>query len=62
MQATTWCIWQATGPSQRESIEVEGRLAFLTDEAKSAIAASSFDEDAKALLEDVTRKLTDRGS
>ena len=41
---------------------VERRLAFLTDEAKTAIAASDFDEDAKALLEEVTRRLTDRGS
>ncbi len=41
---------------------VERRLAFLTDEARSAIAASRFDVDAKGLLEDVTRRLTDRGS
>jgi geranylgeranyl diphosphate synthase type I len=41
---------------------VERRLSFLSDEARSAIAASSFDAEAKALLEDVTRRLTDRGS
>jgi len=41
---------------------VEQRLAFLTDEARSAIVASDFDDEAKALLEEVTRRLTDRGS
>ena len=40
---------------------VERRLAFLSDEARTAIAASDFDDEAKALLEDVTRRLTDRG-
>ncbi len=42
--------------------EVETRLAFLADEARSAIAASAFDAEAKAMLDEVTRRLTDRGS
>ena len=42
--------------------EVETRLAFLADEARSALAASAFDDEAKAMLEEVTRRLTDRGS
>jgi geranylgeranyl diphosphate synthase type I len=42
--------------------EVEARLAFLVDEARSALAASPFDEDAKQLLQDVTRRLADRGT
>jgi geranylgeranyl diphosphate synthase type I len=41
--------------------EVEARLAFLADEARSALAASPFDENAKELLEDVTRRLANRG-
>lgn len=41
---------------------VERRLEVLVDDARSAIAASAFDEEAKAMLEDVTRRLTDRGS
>ena len=41
--------------------EVEHRLDFLVDEARSAIAASAFDGEAKAMLEEVTRRLTDRG-
>ncbi|MFW2389924.1 MAG: polyprenyl synthetase family protein [Polyangiales bacterium] len=42
--------------------EVETRLAVLADEARSALAASPFDRDAKQMLEEVTRQLTDRGS
>ena len=42
--------------------EVETRLAFLADEARSALAASAFDDEAKAMLTEVTRRLTDRGS
>jgi len=34
----------------------------LADEARSALAASPFDDDAKQLLEEVTRRLTDRGT
>lgn len=42
--------------------EVEMRLAVLVDEARSAIASSSFDDGAKNLLEEVTQRLTERGS
>jgi len=42
--------------------EVETRLTVLADEARSALAVSPFDEGAKQLLEDVTRRLTDRGT
>jgi len=42
--------------------EVEARLGFLADEARSAIAAGPFDEKGKQILEEVTRQLTDRGS
>ncbi len=41
--------------------EVEARLGFLADEARSALAASPFDDDAKEMLGEVTRQLTDRG-
>jgi geranylgeranyl diphosphate synthase type I len=42
--------------------EVETRLAFLADEARRALAASPFDAEARQVLEDVTRRLTDRGT
>ncbi len=41
--------------------EVEARLAFLTDQAESALAGSPFSADAKQMLEGVTKRLTDRG-
>ena len=34
----------------------------VADEARGALAASPFDDDAKQLLEEVTRRLTDRGT
>ena len=42
--------------------EVRTRLGFLADEARSALATSPFDEEAKQVLEEVTRRLTDRGT
>jgi len=42
--------------------DVETRLSFLADEATSALHASPFDDEAKQMLEEVTRRLTDRGS
>jgi geranylgeranyl diphosphate synthase type I len=42
--------------------EVEARLAFLADEARRALVASPFGQDAKQMLEEVTQRLTDRGS
>jgi geranylgeranyl diphosphate synthase type I len=52
---------EATRALAEAKASVEARLSFLTDEANSAIAASAFDAEAKSLLEDVTRRLTDRG-
>jgi geranylgeranyl diphosphate synthase type I len=42
--------------------EVEARLGFLADEARSALASSPFDERGKQILGEVTRQLTDRGN
>ena len=42
--------------------DVEKRLAFLADQATSALRRSPFDDEAKEMLEEVTRRLTDRGS
>ncbi len=42
--------------------EVEARLGLLADAARSALSASAFDAEAKRMLEEVTRRLTDRGS
>jgi geranylgeranyl diphosphate synthase type I len=42
--------------------QVEERLAFLADRARSALAASPFDAGARRMLQEVTNRLTDRGS
>jgi geranylgeranyl diphosphate synthase type I len=42
--------------------EVGTRLGLLADEARRALGASPFDEEAKQVLEEVTRRLTDRGT
>lgn len=42
--------------------EVAARLVVLADEARCALAASGFDEEAKQILQEVTRRLTDRGA
>jgi geranylgeranyl diphosphate synthase type I len=41
--------------------EVEVRLGLLADQARSALASSPFDDEAKQMLGEVTRRLTDRG-
>lgn len=41
--------------------EVEKRLAALTGRARKALRDSSFDDEAKQMLDEVTRRLTDRG-
>ena len=41
---------------------VEARLSVLSEEATSALAAAPFDREAKEMLEEVTRRLTERGS
>lgn len=60
--ATDEELLAATGVLSAARTEVETRLAFLADEARSALAASPFGEDGKQVLEEVTRRLTDRGS
>jgi geranylgeranyl diphosphate synthase type I len=52
----------ATGVLSAARDEVGSRLGFLADEARSAVAASPFDDEAKQILEEVTRRLTDRGT
>lgn len=42
--------------------KVEERLALLAGEARAALAASPFHDEAKHMLAEVTRLLTDRGS
>jgi geranylgeranyl diphosphate synthase type I len=59
--ATDAMVDEATRALADARASVETRLSFLTDEANSAIAASAFDDEAKSLLEAVTRRLTDRG-
>lgn len=51
--------WDALSQAKAE---VEARLAFLVDEARATIAASPFDESARQMLEEVTVRLTERGS
>jgi len=51
--------WDVLSEAQ---LEVEARLAFLVDEARDAITASPFADDAKQMLEEVTLRLTERGS
>jgi len=60
--ATDEEVEAATDVLSAAQAQVEARLAVLTDEARSALAASPFDEDGTRLLEQVTRRLTDRGS
>lgn len=42
--------------------QVETHLAVLVDEAHGAIASSPFDSEAKSMLQEVTLRLTERGS
>ena len=60
--ATDEEVAAATGVLSAAKDEVGTRLAFLADEARSALDASPFDEGAKEILEEVTRRLTDRGT
>ena len=52
----------ATEALSAAEAEVEKRLSFLADEARSALACGPFDDEAKQMLEEVTQRLTDRGS
>ena len=60
--ATDEEVLAATGVLSAAKDDVGTRLAFLADEARGALAASPFDEGAKEILEEVTRRLTDRGT
>lgn len=52
----------ATAVLDKAKSQVEERLGFLADRARSALAASPFDEAARRMLQEVTDRLTDRGS
>jgi geranylgeranyl diphosphate synthase type I len=60
--ATDEEVRAATEVLSAAKAEVGTRVGFLADEARSAVAASAFDDDAKQMLEEVTRRLTDRGT
>jgi geranylgeranyl diphosphate synthase type I len=62
VDATDDEIRAATEVLSAAKAEVGTRLGFLADEARSAVAASPFDDEAKQILAEVTRRLTDRGS
>jgi geranylgeranyl diphosphate synthase type I len=54
-------IFAATRVLSAAKAEVETRLAFLVDQARSALAASPFGKDGRRVLKEVTWRLTDRG-
>jgi geranylgeranyl diphosphate synthase type I len=71
--ATLQSVWGRADASDEEvaaaaavlveaKAEVEARLGFLADKARSALATSPFGERGKQILGEVTRQLTDRGS
>jgi len=60
--ASDEAVEAATAVLSEAKADVETRLSFLADEATRALAAGPFDEEAKLMLEEVTRRMTDRGS
>jgi geranylgeranyl diphosphate synthase type I len=60
--ATDEDVLAATEVLSAAKHEVGMRLRFLADEARSALGACPFDDEAKRILEEVTRRLTDRGT
>jgi geranylgeranyl diphosphate synthase type I len=60
--ATDEEVCAATAVLSAARHEVGTRLCFLADRSRAALAASPFDDGAKYVLEEVTRRLTDRGS
>ncbi|MFZ1863031.1 MAG: polyprenyl synthetase family protein [Polyangiales bacterium] len=60
--ATDDALQTAWGVLSDARTEVEARLAFLVDQARGAITAGPFDDDSKQMLEEVTLRLTERGS
>lgn len=72
-RAAIEAVWgQASAPDEALAValdalgaaraEVEARLTMLVDQARAALVASPFDDDAKSMLDAVTRQLTERGS
>ncbi len=61
-EATDEEVCAATEVLSAAKREVGTRVTFLADESRSALAESPFDDDAKQILEEVTRRLTDRGT
>jgi geranylgeranyl diphosphate synthase type I len=61
-EATDEEVCAATEVLSAAKREVGTRVTFLADESRGALAESPFDDDAKQILEEVTRRLTDRGT
>jgi geranylgeranyl diphosphate synthase type I len=61
-EATDEEVCAATEVLSAARREVGARVVFLADESRGALAESPFDDDAKQILEEVTRRLTDRGT
>ncbi len=55
-------VTAATAVLAEARADVEARLAILAAEATAALSTAPFDREAKHMLEEVTRRLTDRGS
>jgi geranylgeranyl diphosphate synthase type I len=55
-------VARATAALGGAEAEVERRLRHLVDDATDALGNSPFDEEAKRMLREVTRRLTDRGN
>jgi geranylgeranyl diphosphate synthase type I len=60
--ATDEALVAATGVLFAAKAEVEMRLGFLANQALGALSSSPFGQDARQVLEEVTRRLTDRGT
>ena len=61
-EATDEEVHAATEVLSAAKREVGARVTFLADESRGALGESPFDDDAKQILEEVTRRLTDRGT
>jgi geranylgeranyl diphosphate synthase type I len=60
--ASDEAVAAATVVLAQAKTDVEARLSVLANEAMRALASGPFDDEAKQMLEEVTRRLTDRGS
>ncbi len=71
-RAAVEAVWGRADASERSlslaldvlseaKVEVESRLAILVEQARTAIDESPFDDGAKQMLQEVTRRLTERG-